>query len=115
MATQVAPKRRRGRPPKEESTALALDRAIIEHRADIASLVKLSTDTLKELLTSSKSSDKVKEGVAKYILEKAEKLDEEYKRQDDDTDDSGSMTNKDDDVQMPLTTVVREYVVNEDD
>lgn len=111
MALGVTPKRRRGRPPKEESTALALDRAMMEYREALAGLVKPSLDALKLLLTSPTSSEKVKEGVAKYLLEKAEALDVVYKKQDDENEENkpSSVSSVDDDEQMPLTTKIREY------
>lgn len=121
MATQskptAVPKRRRGRPLKEESNAIALDRAMLDFKQGISGLVPLATDALKVLLD--KGSDNVKRDVAKFIIEEAKSIHNAYVEQDEEemdaknnkagaVGDAGAEVEDEDD-RMPLSTEVVEF------
>lgn len=116
--------RKRGRPSKEESTAIALEKAMINLRGELARLTPKAITTLEGLLTS--GTEKVKETTAKYILEQAKEVNNLYTEEDNEDDAAGGTTSassqthsgSSDELKaaMPLTTEIREYkVVGEDE
>lgn len=116
--------RKRGRPSKEESTAIALEKAMIALRGELARLTPKAIDTLEKLLTT--GTEKVKETTAKYILEQAKEVNNLYTEEDNSDDAAGGTTSassethagSSEDIRaaIPLTTQIREYkVVGEDD
>lgn len=109
MANVPIVKRRRGRPHKEESVAIAMDKAILDMRSGIADLVPEAMKTLKSLLSS--GTEKVKEGTAKFILQEAKEIQASYIVEDNEREPEtaeGLESAKKADV-MPLTTAIREY------
>ncbi len=54
--------RKRGRPSKEESTAIALEKAMLDLRGELARLTPKAITTLENLLTT--GTEKVKETTA---------------------------------------------------
>lgn len=79
MTIQQKPKRRRGRPLKEDSIAIAADKAIIDYKTGVVGLVPDALRVLQTLLQSTSASDKVREGVAKFIIEEAKEFNSVYK------------------------------------
>lgn len=116
--------RKRGRPSKEESTAIALEKAMLDLRGELARLTPKAINTLEGLLTS--GTEKVKETTAKYILEQAKEVNNLYTEEDNEDDAAGGTTSASSETHtgssdemrnaIPMTTKIREYkVVGEDD
>lgn len=116
--------RKRGRPSKEESTAIALEKAMLDLRGELARLTPKAIQTLENLLTT--GTEKVKETTAKYILEQAKEVNNLYTEEDNEDDAAGGTTSASSETHagssdemknaIPLTTQIREYkVVGEDD
>lgn len=121
MATISKTPRKRGRPFKEETNAIAMEQAMLHARSKFAELVVPAMETLKSLLTD--GSDKVKEGVAKYIITEAEKAHKEdlSRYEADQKEDEVEGPNLVDSAtvastsSIPLTTEIREYQMVEND
>lgn len=79
------PKRRRGRPLKEDSVAIAADKAMFDYKTGVIGLVPDALLTLQGLLTN--GTEKVKEGVAKFIIAEAKEYHEVYAQQDEEMDE----------------------------
>lgn len=109
--------RQRGRPTTEESTAIAIEKAMISLRGELARLTPQALKTLEGLLTT--GTEKVKETTAKYILEQAKEVHNLYTQEDNEdsaaggTTSANSPTHSDSSDEMkkaiPLTTKIREY------
>lgn len=109
--------RKRGRPSREESTAIAMEKAMISLRGELARLTPAALKTLEGLLTS--GTEKVKETTAKYILEQAKEVHNLYTAEDNEDDAAGGTTSASSTTHtgassevkaaMPLTTQIREY------
>ena len=85
MTVKSTTKRRRGRPLKEESNAIKAEKAILDYKSGIIDLMEKARMTLENLLTGN-SSDKVKEGVAKFIIEEGKTMYQEYLDEDEEDD-----------------------------
>lgn len=106
MTVKSTTKRRAGRPLKEESNAIKAEKAILDYKSGIIDLMEEARNTLKALLTGN-SSDKVKEGVAKFIIEEGKTMYQEYLAEDEESGkDNVSETGKKADapVSRPFTT-----------
>lgn len=113
--------RKRGRPSKEESTAIALEKAMISLRGELARLTPKAITTLEGLLIS--GTEKVKETTAKYILEQAKEVHNLYTEEDNEDDAAGGTTSASSETHagssneikdaIPLTTAIREYKMAE--
>lgn len=109
--------RKRGRPSKEESTAIAMEKAMIALRGELARLTPKALNTLEGLLTS--GTEKVKETTAKYILEQAKEVHNLYTEEDNEDDAAGGTTSASsqthagasEDIKsaIPLTKEIRKY------
>lgn len=75
-------KRGRGRPPKEVSNHLALDKELQDYRINITKLFPIAVETLEELLKTS-TSEKTKEGIAKFIILEGKQAMKYYQRDED--------------------------------
>ena len=113
--------RKRGRPSREESTAIALEKAIISARGELARLTPKALQTLEGLLTS--GTEKVKETTAKYILEQAKEVHNLYTAEDNEDEAAGGTTSASssthagtsDEIKaaIPITKEIREYKMAE--
>lgn len=113
--------RKRGRPSREESTAIALEKAMIGLRGELARLTPQAISTLEGLLKS--GTQKVKETTAKYILEQAKEVNNLYTQEDNEDDAAGGTTSANSQTHsgssngiknaIPLTTEIREYKLAE--
>lgn len=109
--------RTRGRPTKEESTAIAMEKAMISLRGELARLTPKALNTLENLLTT--GTEKVKETTAKYILEQAKEVHNLYTQEDNEDEAAGGTTSASSATHagssneiksaIPLTTQIREY------
>lgn len=113
--------RKRGRPSREESTAIALEKAMISLRGELARLTPKALTTLEGLLTS--GTEKVKETTAKYILEQAKEVHNLYTEEDNEDEAAGGTTSASSPTHsgssaeiraaIPITREIREYKVAE--
>lgn len=108
MAIKQPVKRRRGRPLKEESNAIAVEKAILDGNSELIGMIPDAIKVLKSLLTTQSTKDNIKESVAKYVLEKGNKLNEKYNEEDLDNTDRISETGDKEDgssgFKKPFTT-----------
>lgn len=121
MAKAEIVTRKRGRPTSEESTAIAIEKAILRTRLDLARLTPKAIKTLEGLLDT--GTEKVKETTAKYILEQTKEVHNLYTQEDNEDVEAGGTTSASspthsdasDEVRkmMPLTTEIREYKLAE--
>lgn len=77
---------KRGRPLKEESNAIRAEKAMLDYKSGIIDMMDEARKTLHTLLTASNSSDKVKEGVAKFIIEEGKAMYQEYLDEDEESE-----------------------------
>lgn len=114
----IAP-RRRGRPTREESTAIALEKAVVDAREALARLTPKAVKTLETLLDT--GTEKVKETTAKYILEQNKEAYGLYVEEDNEESNNITINTGDsvpeDNIRslIPLTTEIREYKLAEGD
>lgn len=94
MALPTKPKRRRGRPLKEESNAIAVEKAVMDGNTELIKLIPKAYEVLKNLLNNPATKDNILAGVAKYVIEKGDDLDARYKEEDDDADTDKITQNK---------------------
>lgn len=116
-------KRNRGRPTKEEGTAIATEKAILDYRLKMALLLPTAVETLEGLMTS--GTEKVKEGTAKFIINEAKEVFSIYTAEDNEDNEAGgtvsassenhSGSSEEFKNMMPLTTQIREYKMVEGD
>lgn len=83
MAVKQPVKRRRGRPLKEESNAIAVEKAILDGNTTLIALIPDAIQVLKDLMTTSTTKDNIRENIAKYVIEKGEALNAQYNAEDD--------------------------------
>lgn len=122
MAKAPIVKRKRGRPPKEDSTAIATEKAILDYKLKVAMLLPDAVATLQGLLTT--GTEKVKQTTAIFIVNEAKEAYAGYIEEDNDTNESGGtasassttyadQVSKDMASMMPLTTEIRHYELPE--
>ena len=121
MAKAEIVTRKRGRPTKEQATAIATEKAILEYRMNVAQLLPDAINTLKTLLTS--GTEKVKEGTAKFIITEAKEVFNIYTAEDNEDIEAGGTVSANSQTHagasdemaemMPLTTQIREYKMAE--
>lgn len=121
MAKAEIVTRRRGRPSKEESTAISVEKAVLASRSELARLTPKALKTLEGLLDT--GTEKVKETTAKYIIEQTKEVYDLYIREDNEDDAAGGTTSASSDTHagasqvtrdaIPLTTTIREYKMAE--
>ena len=105
MAVKQPVKRRRGRPLKEESNAIAVEKAVLEGNSELIGMIPDAIKVLKSLLTTASTKDNIKESVAKYVLEKGHKLNEKYNEEDADGDDKSTPSSSEkESFSKPFTT-----------
>lgn len=71
-------RRRRGRPLKEESNAIQLDKNLIEMKEAFIAMVPEAHKVLRDLMNNPKTKENIRQGIATYVLEKAASMQEEY-------------------------------------
>jgi hypothetical protein len=122
MAKAPIVKRKRGRPPKEDSTAIATERAILDYKLKIAMLLPDAVTTLQGLLTT--GTEKVKQTTAIFIVNEAKEVYSGYIEEDNETNAAGGTASASSETHadqqsaemrnlMPLTTEIREYKMAE--
>lgn len=71
-------RRRRGRPLKEESNAIQLDKNLIEMKEAFIAMVPEAHKVLRDMMNNPKTKENIRQGIATYVLEKAAAMQEEY-------------------------------------
>ncbi|QEQ94934.1 hypothetical protein pEaSNUABM56_00152 [Erwinia phage pEa_SNUABM_56] len=105
MAVKQPIKRRRGRPLKEESNAIAVEKAILDGNTTLIALIPDAYQVLKDLMVNTATKDNIRENIAKYVIEKGESLNSQYNAEDEaDETERVSETGKQPEAQMPFTT-----------
>lgn len=71
-------RRRRGRPLKEESNAIQLDKNLIEMKEAFIAMIPEAHKVLRDMMNNPKTKENIRQGIATYVLEKAASMQEEY-------------------------------------
>lgn len=106
MAVKPPIKRRRGRPLKEESNAIAVEKALLDGNASMIALMPDAYKVLKDLLLAAGTKDNTRAAIAKYVIEKGEDLNIQYNAEDDaeETERVSEVGNESVDAPKPFTT-----------
>jgi len=83
MAVKPPIKRRRGRPLKEESNAIAVEKAVLDGNTNMIALMPDAYRVIKDLLMATGTKDNIRAAIAKYVIEKGEELNIQYNAEDD--------------------------------
>ncbi|WP_105492270.1 hypothetical protein [Escherichia coli] len=107
MAEQVKKRRRRGRPLKEESNAIQLEKNILDMKESFIAMVPEAHKVLRELMLDSKTKQNIRQSIAEYVLNKAEKMQEEYDDMFDEGDDVIEVEEAKPAPYLPFTTEIQ--------
>ncbi len=97
MATkQTLTKRPRGkgRPLKEESNAIQLEKNILDLKTKMIALIPDAQKVLHDLMVSKDTKDNIRENIARYIIEEGKQMLSDYF--DEENENSATTTNMDD-------------------
>lgn len=83
MAVKQPIKRRRGRPLKEESNAIAVEKAVLDGNTNMIALMPDAYRVIKDLLLATGTRDNIRAAIAKYVIEKGEELNIQYNVEDE--------------------------------
>nr|DAU99226.1 MAG TPA: hypothetical protein [Caudoviricetes sp.] len=78
MADTTKKRRRRGRPLKEESNAIQLEKNILDMKESFIAMVPEAHKVLRELMLDPKTKQNIRQSIAEYVLDKADRMQEEY-------------------------------------
>lgn len=105
MAVKQPIKRRRGRPLKEESNAIAVEKAVLDGNTNLIALMPDAYRVIKDLLLTAATKDNIRAAIAKFVIEKGEELNLQYNAEDEAEDsERASETGSKTGAQMPFTT-----------
>ena len=79
-------RRRRGRPLKEESNAIQLEKNVIEMKEAFIAMVPEAHKVLRDLMNNPKTKENIRQSIATYVLEKADAMQAEYDEMFDDNE-----------------------------
>lgn len=99
---QQLTKRRRGkgRPLKEESNAIQLEKNILDLKTNMIAMIPDAHKVLKDLMTSSTTKDNIRENIARFVIEKGEQMLSDYF---DEENEEAESTNVDDNKSTPMS------------
>lgn len=99
---QQLTKRRRGkgRPLKEESNAIQLEKNILDLKTNMIAMIPDAHKVLKDLMTSATTKDNIRENIARFVIEKGEQMLSDYF---DEEDEEAETTNVDDNKPTPMS------------
>ena len=104
-------KRSRGRPVKEESIALNLEKEILDYKEAIVKMVPEASTVLRDLMNNKQTKDNIRQSIAQFVIEEGkqflsdffdEEEHEEDKPQEVEEDDE-----EDDEFASPLSTEIK--------
>lgn len=80
MATKQLTKRRRGkgRPLKEESNAIQLEKNILDLKTNLIAMIPEAHQVLRDLMKNVNTKDNIRENIARYVIEKGEQMLSDY-------------------------------------
>ena len=105
-------KRSRGRPVKEESIALNLEKEILDYKEAIVKMVPQAHKVLLELMTNKQTKDNIRQGIAQFVIEEGKKFlsdffDEEEEHEEDKPQEVEEDDEEDDEFASPLSTEIK--------
>lgn len=105
MAVKPPIKRRRGRPLKEESNAIAVEKAVLDGNTNMIALMPDAYKVIKDLLLATGTKDNIRAAIAKFVIEKGEDLNLQYNAEDEaEETERVSEVGTSASAQMPFTT-----------
>lgn len=105
-------KRSRGRPVKEESIALNLEKEILDYKEAIVKMVPQAHKVLLELMTNKQTKDNIRQGIAQFVIEEGKQFlsdffDEEEEHEEDKPQEVEEDDEEDDEFTSPLSTEIK--------
>lgn len=105
-------KRSRGRPVKEESIALNLEKEILDYKEAIVKMVPQAHRVLLELMTNKQTKDNIRQGIAQFVIEEGKQFlsdffDEEEEHDEDKPQEVEEDDEEDDEFASPLSTEIK--------
>lgn len=105
-------KRSRGRPVKEESIALNLEKEILDYKEAIVKMIPEAHKVLLELMTNKQTKDNIRQSIAQFVVEEgkqflADFFDEEEHNEEDDKPQEVEEDDDDDEFASPLSTEIK--------
>lgn len=105
-------KRSRGRPVKEESIALNLEKEILDYKEAIVKMVPEAHKVLLELMTNKQTKDNIRQGIAQFVIEEGKQFlsdffDEEEEHEEDKPQEVEEDDEEDDEFASPLSTEIK--------
>lgn len=67
-------KRSRGRPVKEESIALNLEKEILDYKEAIVKMVPEASTVLRDLMNNKQTKDNIRQSIAQFVIEEGKKF-----------------------------------------
>lgn len=105
-------KRSRGRPVKEESIALNLEKEILDYKEAIVKMIPEAHKVLLELMTNKQTKDNIRQSIAQFVVEEgkqflADFFDEEEHNEEDKPQEVEEDDEEDDEFASPLSTEIK--------
>lgn len=106
-------KRSRGRPVKEESIALNLEKEILDYKEAIVKMVPEASAVLRDLMNNKATKDNIRQSIAQFVIEEGKKFlsdffdEEEDQGEDDKPQEVEEDDEEDDEFTSPLSTEIK--------
>ena len=105
-------KRSRGRPVKEESIALNLEKEILDYKEAIVKMVPEASIVLRDLMNNKQTKDNIRQSIAQFVIEEGKKFlsdffDEEEEHEEDKPQEVEEDDEEDDEFASPLSTEIK--------
>lgn len=105
-------KRSRGRPVKEESIALNLEKEILDYKEAIVKMIPEAHKVLLELMTNKQTKDNIRQSIAQFVVDEgkqflADFFDEEDHGEEDKPQEVEEDAEEDDEFASPLSTEIK--------
>lgn len=106
-------KRSRGRPVKEESIALNLEKEILDYKEAIVKMVPEASTVLRDLMNNKQTKDNIRQSIAQFVIEEGKKFlsdffdEEEDHGEDDKPQEVEEDDEEDDEFASPLSTEIK--------
>lgn len=104
-------KRSRGRPVKEESIALNLEKEILDYKEAIVKMVPEASTVLRDLMNNKQTKDNIRQSIAQFVIEEGKKfLSDFFDEEEEHEEDKPQEVEEDDDddeFASPLSTEIK--------
>lgn len=106
-------KRSRGRPVKEESIALNLEKEILDYKEAIVKMVPEASTVLRDLMNNKATKDNIRQSIAQFVIEEGKKFlsdffdEEEEHGEEDKPQEVEEDDEEDDEFASPLSTEIK--------